>query len=177
METFIISFIISANNNIPRIKKIIEKMSATYGEEINYEGTSYYTFPTIEKLSTASESDLRNLGMGFRDKYIFNTVKKLQEIDINKFEKMTTIEVSQQLQELDGIGEKVSNCILLFSTLHRLDVFPIDVWVRRLMNELYFHKDNEKILKNKDIVEVADEKFGDLKGLAQQYLFYQRREK
>ncbi len=172
----IISFIISANNNIPRIKKIIERMCEAYGDEINYDGKMYYTFPTIEKLSCASESDLRKLGMGFRDKYIFNTVKKLQQIEINEFKNKSTEEISQLLQTLDGIAEKVSNFILLFSSLHRLDVFPIDVWVRRLMNGLYFHKENEKDLKNKEIMKVADDKFGKLKGLAQQYLFYQIRE-
>ena len=173
----IISFIISANNNIPRIKKIVEKMCETYGKKIEWNGKRYYSFPTIENLSTASEGDLRKLGMGFRDKYIFNTVKKLKMLDINELTNMSTNEISNKLQEMDGIGEKVSNCILLFSSLHRLDVFPIDVWVRRLMNELYFNRENEKDLKNTEIMKAANEKFGCLKGLAQQYLFYQRREK
>ena len=116
----IISFIISANNNIPRIKKIIERISKEYGKEIEFEGNIYYEFPTPEELSKASIEDLRALGTGFRDKRIFNTTKMILEKKVD-LEKITKFETSEEMREdllkLDGVGPKVADCILLFSTL------------------------------------------------------------
>lgn len=174
----IISFIISANNNIPRIKKIIERMSVAYGEKIEFNGKEYYKFPTPEALSKASIEDLRNLGLGFRDKRIFNTTKMIIENQVNltKIEQMEDTKLMrEELLKLDGVGPKVADCILLFA-LKRLDVFPIDVWVRRVMNDLYIHNEDEEKVNKKELQKLADEKFGDLSGLAQQYLFYWRRE-
>lgn len=174
----IISFIISANNNIPRIKKIIERMSIAYGEKIEFDGKEYYKFPTPESLSKASVQDLRDLGLGFRDKRIYNTTKMILEkqVDLEKIKQMeNTNLMREELLKLDGVGPKVADCILLFS-LKRLDVFPIDVWVRRVMNDLYIHNDNEEKVNKKELQKLAEEKFGDLSGLAQQYLFYWKRE-
>lgn len=175
----IISFIISANNNIPRIKGIIERISKKYGKEIKFRGNSYYTFPTIESLNKASIKDLRDLGLGFRDKYIYNTTKLIikKQINIEELkEKETTIEMRNELLKLSGVGPKVANCILLFSDLKRMDVFPIDVWVRRVMNELYIHNPDEAKVSKKQIEKIAENKFGELRGVAQQYLFYWKRE-
>ena len=174
----IISFIISANNNIPRIKGIIERISKKYGKEIKFRGNSYYTFPTIESLNKASIKDLRDLGLGFRDKYIYNTTKLIikKQINIEELkEKKTTIEMRNELLKLSGVGPKVANCILLFSDLKRMDVFPIDVWVRRVMNELYIHNPDEAKVSKKQIEKIAENKFGELRGVAQQYLFYWKR--
>lgn len=175
----IISFIISANNNIPRIKGIIERMSKKYGNKIEFRGEEYYTFPTIDKLSTASIEDLRALGLGFRDKYIFNTTRKIKsgEVNLDKIKKeKDTSEIRKELLNLSGVGPKVADCILLFSTLKRFDVFPIDVWVRRVMNDLYIHNPDESKVNKKEIEKLAKEKFGNLEGIAQQYLFYWKRE-
>lgn len=175
----IISFIISANNNIPRIKGIIERISKKYGKEIKFRGNSYYTFPTIESLNKASIKDLRDLGLGFRDKYIYNTTKLIikKQINIEELkEKETTIEMRNELLKLSGVGPKVADCILLFSDLKRMDVFPIDVWVRRVMNELYIHNPDEAKVSKKQIEKIAENKFGELRGVAQQYLFYWKRE-
>ena len=175
----IISFIISANNNIPRIKGIIERISKKYGKEIKFRGNSYYTFPTIESLNKASIKDLRDLGLGFRDKYIYNTTKLIikKQINIEELkEKETTIEMRNELLKLSGVGPKVADCILLFSDLKRMDVFPIDVWVRRVMNELYIHNPDEAKVSKKQIEQIAENKFGELRGVAQQYLFYWKRE-
>ena len=175
----IISFIISANNNIPRIKGIIERISKKYGKEIKFRGNSYYTFPTIESLNKASIKDLRDLGLGFRDKYIYNTTKLIikKQINIEELkEKETTIEMRNELLKLSGVGPKVADCILLFSDLKRMDVFPIDVWVRRVMNELYIHNPDEAKVSKKQIEQIAEKKFGELRGVAQQYLFYWKRE-
>ena len=175
----IISFIISANNNIPRIKGIIEKMSQKYGNKIVWKGKDYYIFPTIKQLSSASKDDLRALGMGFRDTYIFNTTNTIASGDINLEElhnEKDTSKVREKLLTLSGVGPKVADCILLFSTLKRFDVFPIDVWVRRVMNDLYIKNEDETKVSKKEIEKLAKEKYGDLKGIAQQYLFYWRRE-
>lgn len=175
----IISFIISSNNNIPRIKGIINRISERYGEKIEFRGKNFYTFPTVEKLSKASIEDLRNLGLGFRDKYIYETTKILNE---NKFyleklhQEKETKTIRNELIKLQGVGPKVADCILLFSSLKRLDVFPIDVWVRRVMNELYIHNPDEEKVNKRDIEKIAWQKFGDLEGIAQQYLFYWKRE-
>ena len=174
----IISFIISANNNIPRIKGIIERMSAKYGQEIKFKGKSYYTFPTVEELSKASVKELKDLGLGFRDRYVYETTKKIKEekIKFEELRKETTKEVRKQLLTLTGVGPKVADCIMLFSTLKRFDVFPVDVWVRRVMNDLYIHNEDETKVNKKQIQEIAKEKFGELEGIAQQYLFYWKRE-
>lgn len=174
----IISFIISANNNIPRIKGIIERMSAKYGQEIKFRGTSYYTFPTIDELSQASVKDLKDLGLGFRDRYVYETTKKIKEgkINLENLKQEPTNEVRKQLLTLTGVGLKVADCIMLFSTLKRFDVFPVDVWVRRVMNDLYIHNEDETKVNKKQIQEIARDKFGALEGIAQQYLFYWKRE-
>ena len=100
-----------------------------------------------------------------------------EQVDLNAMRKNPdTSEVKEQLLSLSGVGPKVADCILLFSTLKRLEVFPIDVWVRRVMNDLYIQEANEKQVSKKQIERIATEKFGDLAGLAQQYLFYWRRE-
>lgn len=175
----IISFIISANNNIPRIKGIIERMSKKYGNKIVFKGNDFYTFPTAESLKQASIEDLRALGLGFRDKYIYETTKKIinGEVSLEQIKKeIDTNKMRNELLTLSGVGPKVADCILLFSTLSRFDVFPIDVWVRRVMNELYIHNPDETKVNKKEIEKLAKEKFGDLEGIAQQYLFYWKRE-
>ena len=175
----LISFIISANNNIPRIKGIIERLSENYGNKIVFNNKEYYTFPTPKELSKASVSDLRKLGLGFRDIRVYETTKiinenkqKLQQLenekDVNKLREL--------LLEFPGVGAKVADCIMLFSTLKRLEVFPIDVWVRRVMNELYIKNADETKVNKKELENLAKEKYGNLAGIAQQYLFYWRRE-
>ena len=174
----IISFIISANNNIPRIKKIIEELSKRYGSKISFEGRIYYSFPTPKQLSKASVQDLRDVGLGFRDQRIFETTKYINENKkfLEELKQDSTEGAKEKLLSLSGVGPKVADCILLFSELKRFDVFPIDVWVRRVINELYIHNKDENKVSKKEIEELAENKFGNKKGLVQQYLFYWRRE-
>ena len=175
----IISFIISANNNIPRIKGIIERLSKNYGKEIDYNGKKYYTFPTAEELKDVSVEKYRELGLGFRDIRLYETTKMILENKVNLNDLQNnpnTMEVRETLLTLSGVGPKVADCILLFSDLKRFEVFPIDVWVRRVMNDLYIKNEDETKVSKKQIEKIAKEKFGDLAGLAQQYLFYWRRE-
>lgn len=174
----IISFIISANNNIPRIKKIIERLAENYGNKIEWNGKTYYTFPTVEQLSTATVEDLRRLGLGFRDKRVYETTKLIlnKEIDLDKLKEITDSNLlREELNKLPGVGDKVADCIMLFS-MKRFDVFPVDVWVRRVMNELYIKSEDEKKIDKKQIRNLAEEKYGNLAGIAQQYLFYWKRE-
>ena len=174
----IISFIISANNNIPRIKGIIEKISAKYGNKIEWNGKIFYTFPTPKQLENATAKDFRNLGLGFRDIRLYETTHSIlnNQLDLEKIHNDDTITAREKLLLLSGVGPKVADCILLFSTLKRFDVFPIDVWVRRVMNELYIKNEDENKVNKKEIMKLAKEKFGELEGLAQQYLFYWKRE-
>ena len=175
----IISFIISANNNIPRIKGIIERISQKYGNKIEWNRKKYYTFPTPEQLKDVTVQEFRNLGLGFRDIRLYETTQMIlnKEVDLEKLRKNpNTQEVRNELLKLSGVGPKVADCILLFSDLKRFDVFPIDVWVRRVMNDLYIKESDESKVSKAKIEKLAEEKFGDLKGLAQQYLFYWRRE-
>lgn len=175
----IISFIISANNNIPRIKGIIDRMSKAYGKKIIFEGKNYYTFPTVNELSKASVEDLRKLGLGFRDVRVYETTKIIKEkqVDLDYLSKEKDFnKVRDVLLTLPGVGPKVADCILLFSSLKRWEAFPIDVWVRRVMNELYIGNEDETKVKKEQIEKIAYEKFGSLAGIAQQYLFYWKRE-
>lgn len=175
----IISFIISANNNIPRIKGIIERLSQKYGNEIEWTNKKYYTFPTAKQLESVSVEDFRKLGLGFRDIRLYETTHMILNKEINLEElhnEKDTLKVREKLLELSGVGPKVADCILLFSTLKRFDTFPIDVWVRRVMNELYIKNEDETKVNKKDIEKIAKEKFGKLEGIAQQYLFYWKRE-
>lgn len=175
----IISFIISANNNIPRIKGIIERLSKAYGTKMIWRGKDYYTFPSTEQLKDVAVKEYRDLGLGFRDKRIYETTQMIikGQVDLEKMqENPNTMEVREQLLTLSGVGPKVADCILLFSDLKRFEVFPIDVWVRRVMNDLYIKQKDEAKVSKKQIEKIAEEKFGNLAGLAQQYLFYWRRE-
>ena len=114
----IISFIISANNNIPRIKKIIERLSKEYGKEVEFEGKKYYKFPTPEELADVSAEELRKLGLGFRDERIVNTTHMIlmNQVNLDELKKMNNTEIMrEELLKLDGVGPKVADCILLFS--------------------------------------------------------------
>ena len=175
----IISFIISANNNIPRIKGVIERLSKNFGKEIIWNNEKYYTFPTATELKDVKVEQYRKLGLGFRDIRLYETTHIILEgkVDLNKLQnEKDTLKVREQLLSLSGVGPKVADSILLFSTLKRFEVFPIDVWVRRVMNDLYIKNPDETKVNKREIEKLAEEKFGDLAGLAQQYLFYWRRE-
>ena len=170
----IISFIISANNNIKRIKKIINNISMKCGKKIEFEGKEYFGFPNIEELRKLKEEDFKSLGAGFRAKYLESTVNKIYSDNLEKYiEKLNNLsnkELEKELLNLKGVGPKVANCIMLFG-FNRIDSFPIDVWVKRVMQEEFFGGEE---VSNKKIEEFANTLYK--KGLAQQYLFYWRRE-
>lgn len=171
----IISFIISANNQIPRIKKSIEIISKSYGDYIdNYNGVDYYSFPTAENLSKVSVEELREVSrVGFRDKRIVDTSRIIANNELNIAEsiKLSSEDLKNELIKLPGVGPKVASCIMLFA-YGRGETFPVDVWIKRVMEELYIKKETSL----KSIDRYAHEFFGDLAGYAQQYLFYYGRE-
>ena len=149
-----------------------------YGKEIDWNGEKYYTFPTTEELKNVEIQDFRDLGTGFRDIRLYETTRMVLEnkVVLKELYNVDTLKARNELLTLSGVGPKVADCILLFSDLKRFDVFPIDVWVRRVMNELYIKNPDETKVNKKDIARIAKEKFGDLEGLAQQYLFYWKRD-
>ena len=169
----LISFIISASNNIPRIKKIIDSLCSNFGEKITYMGKNFYTFPTAEKIASLSLSDLGIIKAGFRDKYILNTAKavKLGQIDLECLKCASFEYAKTELLKLSGVGNKVAECVLLFS-LEKYGSFPVDVWIKRIMEYCYFNGEQDKEV----ISAFAEEKFGELCGFAQQYLFFWARE-
>ena len=170
----IISYIISANNNIPRISKSVNEISKRYGTKVELDGEEYYLFPTPEQLKNVRVEDYRQCGVGFRDKYIYDTVQKIvnKEIDLDKMYEEDTQTLKKELLALMGVGPKVADCILLFSC-SRFEVFPIDTWVEKIMRKLYF--DNKEATK-KQIQHYADENFKSDAGIIQQHLFYNIRE-
>ncbi|MCL1935821.1 MAG: 8-oxoguanine DNA glycosylase [Defluviitaleaceae bacterium] len=171
----IISFIISQNNRIPMIKKVIENLSTSFGEEKTNKYGSYYAFPTLEVLNNISVEDIMTCKTGFRAKYIKDACSKLYDktIDIDILKTYSTVEAKKILMQINGVGEKVSDCVLLFS-LEKYSSFPTDVWIKRIIEHLYFDGDSLKIEK---IHSFAKEKWGEYAGFAQQYLFHYAKEK
>lgn len=170
-----ISFIISARNSIPNIKKTIEKISQAFGKKIGeYNGVEYFSFPTAKELKVISEEELKECGTSFRTKYILSTAKKVFETDnIDLICTQETKEARESLMEFSGIGPKVSDCILLFG-MRKYDVFPVDVWVYRVIDEVYTKGEIKNLEK---IREYGINMFGGYSGFGQQYLFYYAREK
>ncbi|MFA9424263.1 MAG: DNA-3-methyladenine glycosylase, partial [Sedimentibacter sp.] len=169
-----ISFMISANNRIPMIKKVIENLSNNFGNFIcNYKGKDYYSFPTAEQLSNAPLEKIQACKSGFRSPRIKEAATRfLKEKDIIYNIKNTSYEEGlNYLKTYCGIGDKVANCVLLFS-MKQFNTFPVDVWVRRVMQTLYVDENTN----DKEIRRFAENKFGIFSGYAQQYLFYYARE-
>ncbi|MGN1116839.1 MAG: DNA-3-methyladenine glycosylase family protein [Candidatus Ornithomonoglobus sp.] len=169
-----ISFIISASNNIPRIKKIIELLCTSFGDAHTYLGSTYYSFPSPERIAKLSLDDLSVIRAGFRDKYILNCAQRVVsgEINLCEINSLPTPEAKKALMSIYGIGNKVSDCILLFG-MQRFDSFPVDVWIKRIMEYCYFENTKQSI---KTISAYANDRFGELGGMAQQYLFFYARE-
>lgn len=165
-----ISFIISANNSIGNIKNTIELLCKFYGNPIEIKGVTYYTFPTPETLSNLTEEDLKSTRCGYRAKYIIRTAKMIGEgkVNLSNLKKLPTDAARRELIKLPGVGPKVSDCILLYS-LGKYDAFPIDVWIKRAMNSIYFKGKKVSLEKMRNF---ARERYKDLAGFAQQYLFY-----
>lgn len=169
----LISFIISANNRIPMIKRAIENISKVFGKSIKYKGNTYYAFPTLEEFRRATVEDIEALGVGFRAKYIYKALEDLSNgtYDLNAIKQSDDDGCHEGLKNFNGVGPKVADCIMLFS-MGKYSAFPVDVWVKRAMQFFYVAPD----VSLPKIREFARDKFGSLSGFAQQYLFYYARE-
>ena len=169
----LLSFIISQNNNIPRIKKCINSLAETLGEYVGeYEGKKYYSLPTPEVLANATLEGLAPCRLGYRAKYLIETAGKVCAEGIGSLEVLSSCELSaketcEALRNYCGVGPKVANCIALFA-MRKFDSFPIDVWVKKVMNTMYGIDENDM----KKMADFAAENFGEYGGIAQQYLFY-----
>lgn len=150
------SFIISQNNNIPRIKGIIEILCREYGKHLF---DKFYSFPEAEVIAKLSLNDLAPLKCGFRDKYILDAAKKVAsgEINLNLISNMELDEVRLELMKINGVGKKVAECVLLYG-MHRLEAFPEDVWIKKAMEKLF--------------PEYKPCDFGKFAGIAQQYIYH-----
>ena len=162
----LISFIISQNNRIPQIKKVIENISNMFGSKIN---DQYYTFPTRSQLLNATQENLQNCKAGFRSKYILDAIKS--EINLENLSNLSTQDIKNTLMKIKGVGNKVADCSLLFS-FGRREVYPTDVWIKRVTQEIYF---NNKDVSINQIHNFAKHKSGNLAGYSQQYLFHYAR--
>lgn len=164
----LISFIISQNNNIPRIKKCIDFLCQLYGEELGvFDGLMRQGFPSPERLAHLTPQELAPLHLGYRDTYIIDAAKKVAEDGgeaLSHLADMSYAEAFSYVSGIRGVGPKVANCVLLFAGQH-FEAFPVDVWVKRVMTEIYGISDR------KEIEAFAEKNFGDLSGFAQQYLF------
>lgn len=168
----IISFIISANNNIPRIKGIIKNFCTRFGDELDFDGEKLYTFPDAGSLWGITPDDLSPLRAGYRDKFLIDSIEKVnrKEVDLCFVKDAPYDEAKREIMKIKGVGNKVADCILLFGA-GKKNAFPVDVWIKRVMETLY--KDE---VKDMDISSFAKERFGEFGGYAQQYLFYHMRE-
>ncbi|MEG0326594.1 MAG: DNA glycosylase [Cellulosilyticaceae bacterium] len=173
----LISFIISQNKAIPHIKQCIRHITKRYGQALDEEGKDedmYYAFPTPEQLAQATEEELRECKVGFRAPYIMDACQKIDsgEIVLNDIYRMPTAEAKKELMKIKGVGPKIADCILLFA-YGKVEVFPTDVWIKRVIEGLYFEG---KEMKLEEIQQFAKDYFGELAGYAQQYLFFYGRE-
>lgn len=168
LEEIVFSFIISQNNNIKRIKKIINALRETVGDKMSDSFGEYYSFPRADQINKLSVEDLREMGAGYRDKYIKNTAKFLTNNPnfLAETLKLDTKSAHAELLTLSGVGPKVADCILLFG-MGKRDVFPLDTWMEKVFLERFYQEKNR--------VKMADagtKAYGNLAGLAQQLYFY-----
>lgn len=170
----LITFIISQNKQIPHIMQIVTMISIQYGVRLGeIDGKSYYSFPTPEALSKVSEEEFRSLKAGFRAPYLVDACQKIYNGDIRE-EELHLLDnegVLRRLMTIKGVGEKIAHCVMLFG-LSRRDAFPVDVWIKRIMEHIYY----KKVTKKEVIQQFAKEHFGEYGGYAQQYLFYYARD-
>ena len=184
----LISFICATYKSVAAIKQMLLKLSMKFGKRISFENCEFYTFPTPEKLANANLKDLESCGLGYRAKYIQETSKRVHsnEYDLEVLRKMQYEPAKKTLQQLPGVGSKVADCVLLFS-MDKLDAFPVDVWVKRILVKYYSENFPDifvrKIASRKSFSDAEYEKlngfgrryFGKFAGYAQEYLYHYER--
>ena len=174
----LVSFICSANNNIQRISANVEAMCESFGRPLTLGGRVRSTFPSAEVLSEAGEQPLRELRLGFRAKYVAAVAEIVAagRTDLFALREASYEEALAQLTELPGVGDKVANCVMLFS-LDKLEAFPVDVWIRRALRQWYLlETPGTAKLAERELRPWAQEYFGPYAGYANQYLFHKSRQ-
>ncbi len=169
-EEMLYSFIISQNNNIPRIKGIISRICAGLGEKKEFAGREYYSFPTTEKLAGAGRGFFKNAGCGYRDVFLAETSSRVLKEGISHLLLLSSAELKRELLTYKGIGAKVADCVALFGFGKR-DSFPVDVWIEKIYKEDF----GGTLTDRKKINEYFCSLFGEDSGYIQQYLFYGKR--
>lgn len=164
----IISYIVSANNNIPRIKSILNNLAKHFGKDKG----EFYAFPDVEDLRGIDADDFKKLGLGYRNVYLKNTVDLISNkvVDINKLNILETAEAKNELLKLSGVGPKVADCILLFG-YYKLDVFPVDTWIKKIYKDIFDKEEKNTKVISENLVNI----YGNKSGYAQQYLYYNKR--
>ena len=160
----IIGFIVSANNNISRITKTMQKIRE-YGEKKD----NYYAFPTLSRLNDITIQDFKDMGAGYRAEYLYQTIRQLNDVDLPKTKQWDTQKLKKWLLSLYGVGPKVADCILLFG-YGRCDCFPVDTWIEKVYLDIFKTKQS-RLKMSSDLVQY----FGKNAGYAQQYLFFYKR--
>jgi N-glycosylase/DNA lyase len=181
----LISFICATYKSIAAIELMLKKISIKYGEKQVFDGLDFFTFPTMEQLVLASENGLQECGLGYRAKYVQATAKKIHDENVNleDFMNLPYLEARKKLLEFSGVGLKVADCVLLFS-LRKLEAFPVDVWVKRVILNHYADQLPELFVKklrshdsltNGEYLKISDfarNYFGAYAGYAQEYLYH-----
>jgi N-glycosylase/DNA lyase len=186
----LISFICATYKSIAAIELMLKKLSIKYGQKQVFDGLEFYTFPTIERLANASETELQECGLGYRSKYVQKTAKKIfdETINLEYLKALSYFEGRKVLLEFSGVGLKVADCVLLFS-LEKMEAFPVDVWVKRVILNHYANQlpaetvkkmQSHNSLTNSEYQKIGDfarSYFGKYAGYAQEYLFHFERTK
>jgi N-glycosylase/DNA lyase len=186
----LLSYTCATFKNIPAIKRMLDNLSEEFGEEVCFDGRSFYTFPTPEKLAEAKVKELENCGLGYRAKYVSKTSRLIEKrsFDFEHLKKGTCEEARKELLDFAGVGSKVADCVLLFS-LEKLQVFPVDVWMKRVILRHYpMHFSQEFITKisnhrslspseYESLSSFGSNYFGEYAGYAQEYLYHYERMK
>lgn len=187
-----VSFACASNTNIPRIRRMLKNLCQNFGNRVIVDGSEFFTFPSVERLNTASQHDLLRCGLGYRTKAVKAIAESVVNgnLDSRDLLRLNYEEAKDALLKVYGIGNKIADCILLFS-LEKLDSFPIDVWMARVLYQNYgwlFNNNqssrvhDEKVLQKitareyRTVSKKAREYFGKYSGYAQQYLYYNIRQ-
>jgi N-glycosylase/DNA lyase len=171
----LVSFICSAWSNVARVSGNVEAIASRYGQPLRQDGVVRYAFPTPRELAIADEAAFRKLGLGFRAKYLPQAARLVAggQVNLLALREAPYSEALEEVSSLPGVGDKVANCILLFS-LDKREAFPVDVWIQRVLCEWYLGKAGEK-MSTKALRVWAQEHFGPHAGYANHYLFHGRR--
>ena len=165
------SFIISQNNNIKRIQSTIEKMCASLGKKVVENGCEFYAFPSVSALASASLDFYKSIGLGYRAEYIKGFAEMLNGgYNLEDLRGLSTPQITSELLKVKGIGKKVADCITLFG-YSKTDSFPVDTWIEKIYIQNLNGTQKDRVKISNELLE----KFGDLSGYIQQYVFYYKR--